>query len=111
MEHIAAFMILIACSDDYKTCTEQPAPAVAYEAVSQCEAELSPSIRMMAAGQKHALGKCLEIDPALFYQDAEIVWDVSSDGELEVVLELINPEMTVAAHAQSGTTDESRQLN
>ncbi|MBC7282013.1 hypothetical protein [Hoeflea sp.] len=111
MEHIAAFMILIACSDDYTTCTEQPAPAVAYETVRQCEADLSPSIRMMAAERKHALGKCLEIDPALFYQDAEIVWDVSAEGELEVVLELINPEMTVPAYAQSATPDDNRRLN
>ncbi|MBU4529216.1 MAG: hypothetical protein KUA43_18240 [Hoeflea sp.] len=111
MEHIAAFMILIACSDGYKNCTEQPAPAVAYETVRQCEADLSPSLRMMAAGQEHALGKCLEIDPALFYQDAEIVWDVTANGELKVVLELIDPEMTVPTYAQSATTDETRRLN
>ena len=72
MEHIAAFMILIACSDDYKTCTEQPAPAVAYEAVSQCEAELSPSIRMMAPGRNMPWANGLEnpIPAAVFYQDA-----------------------------------------
>lgn len=111
MEHIAAFMILIACSDDFKTCTEQPAPAVAYETVRQCETELSPSIRMMAAEQEHALGKCLEVDPALFYQDAEIVWDVTANGELEVVLEVINPEVTAPTYAQSATVDANRQLN
>ncbi|MDZ7602696.1 MAG: hypothetical protein U1A06_15090 [Hoeflea sp.] len=111
MEHIAAFMILIACSDDYQTCAEQPAPAVAYETVRQCEVELSPSIRMMTVEQGHALGKCVEIDPALFYEDAEIVWDVSTEGDLEVVLELINPEMTSPALAQSGPTDETRRLN
>lgn len=111
MEHIAAFMILIACNSDYETCTEQPAPAVAYESLQECEVELSPSIRMMAAGHEHALGKCVEIDPALFYEDVDLVWDVSAQGEIEVVLELINPEMDMQTVAQSSATDETRRLN
>lgn len=111
MEHIAAFMILIACGDDYKTCSEHPAPAIAYETVRQCEAELSPYIRMMAAEQEHALGKCIEIDPALFYEDAEIVWDVTAKGKLEVVVELIDPEMSAPTYAQSGAADANRRVN
>tara|TARA_R110002020_G_scaffold58372_4_gene160048 strand:- start:13979 stop:14314 length:336 start_codon:yes stop_codon:yes gene_type:complete len=111
MEHIAAFMILIACSDDYQSCTEQPAPAVAYETMQQCELELSPAVRMVAAWQERALGKCVEIDPALFYQDAEIVWDVTSEGEIEVALELIDPEMNMQTLAQSGPAEQTNRLN
>ena len=111
MEHIAAFMILIACNEDYQTCTEQPAPAVAYETLRQCEEELSPSVRMMTGNSDHALGKCIEIDPALFYEDVEIVWDVSANGEIEVALELINPEMHMTNLARSETDGETRRLN
>ncbi|OCW56944.1 hypothetical protein [Hoeflea olei] len=112
MEHIAAFMILVACNGGYDSCSEQPAPAVAYETVQQCEAELSPAIRMMAAKQDHALGKCVEIDPALLYEDAEIVWDVSKDGEIEVAIELIDPEINLQTLAQSDSNrDETRQMN
>jgi hypothetical protein len=49
MEHIAAFMILIACSDDLQACNEIPAPAVAYETVQECEAELTPAMRTISA--------------------------------------------------------------
>lgn len=111
MEHIAAFMILIACNEDYKSCTEQPAPAVAYETLRQCEEELSPSIKVIAEQTDKALGKCVEIDPALFYEDAEIVWDVSAKGEIEVAIELINPEMTVTTLARSDAAGEGRRLN
>ncbi|WP_052161831.1 hypothetical protein [Hoeflea sp. BAL378] len=110
MEHIAAFMILIACSDDYQSCTEQPAPAVAYETMQQCELELSPAVRMITA-KSHALGKCVEIDPALLYEDAEIVWDVTTEGEIEVALELIDPEINLQTLAQSEPTEETNRLN
>lgn len=111
MEHIAAFMILIACNGGYDDCAEKPAPSVAYESVQECEAELSPSIRMMAARNEHALGKCVEIDPALFYEDAELVWDVTDQGEVEVALELINPEMDLQTVAQSSSVDDNHRLN
>lgn len=101
MEHIAAFMLLIACSDDFQACTEEPAPAVAYETLEQCELELSPAIRMSAARHDKLMGQCVEIDPALFYEDAEIVWDVTKDGEIEVAIELINPDVNLNALAGS----------
>jgi len=111
MEHIAAFMLLIACSDNLQTCKEIPAPAVAYETVDQCEAELTPAVRTMSASQKKSFGKCVEIDPALFYEDAEIVWDVTQDGEIEVSLELINPEMSIQSIARADVPDTTSRLN
>ncbi|WP_420410159.1 hypothetical protein [Hoeflea sp.] len=111
MEHIAAFMILIACSDDLNTCSEQPAPAVAFESTQQCEMDLSPSIRMVAGNASRTFGKCIEIDPALLYEDAEIVWDVTEDRGLEVAIELINPEMSIRSVAQAPSNDQSTRLN
>ncbi len=99
MEHIAAFMLLIACSDDLQACNEYPAPAIGYETVEQCQAELVPAIQRIPAGQAKSFGKCVEIDPALFYEDAEIVWDVTQQGEIEVTLEVINPTMALQSVA------------
>ena len=101
MEHIAAFMLLIACGDDLQTCQEHPAPAVAYETVEQCRAELTPALRTMSASQTTTFGKCVEIDPALFYEDVEIVWDVTREGGLEVSLDVINPHMAVQSVARA----------
>lgn len=108
MEHIAAFMLLIACSDDLETCKEYPAPAVAYETVEQCRAELTPALHTMSASQPNAFGKCVEIDPALFYEDVEIVWDVTREDGIEVALELINPEMTVQSVARAEVPEASK---
>ncbi|MCC0035522.1 MAG: hypothetical protein H6887_09700 [Hoeflea sp.] len=116
MEHIAAFMLLIACGDDLQSCREYPAPAVAYETVEQCRAELTPALRSISASQTKSFGNCVEIDPALFYEDVEIVWDVTREGGLEVSLEVINPHMAVqsVAHADitaSGSQETGRELN
>lgn len=111
MEHIAAFMILIACSEDLNTCSEQPAPAVAFETMQQCEMNLSPSIRMAAGNASRTFGRCIEIDPALLYEDAEIVWDVTEDQGLEVTVELINPEMSIQSVAQAPSNGEATRLN
>ncbi|WP_412049515.1 hypothetical protein ACK6D9_17725 [Hoeflea sp. Naph1] len=111
MEHIAAFMLLIACSNDLQTCTEQPAPTVAYESMQQCELELRPALQIANGKYGKTMGKCVEIDPALFYEDAEIVWDVTAQGEIEVAIELINPQIDLNAMARSDHADETTRVN
>ncbi|MEX0953665.1 MAG: hypothetical protein WDZ83_00455 [Rhizobiaceae bacterium] len=81
MEHIAAILLLLGCSDDGRSCAELPAPHVGYEAEQICEEHL-PGV-MQRAGNSYPLviGKCIPVDP-LAEGDMEIVWDVTSEGEL-----------------------------
>lgn len=109
MEHIAAFMLLIACSDDLQTCQEYPAPAVAYETVEQCRAELTPALSTMSASQTTSFGKCVEIDPALLYEDVEIVWDVTRKGGIEVSIDVINPHMAIQSVARADIAANANQ--
>ena len=111
MEHIAAFMILIACSDDLQACNEIPAPAIAYETVQECEAELTTAMRTISASQDNSYGKCVEIDPALFYEDVEIVWDVTRIEGLEVTLEVINPQVAIQSMARADQVETGNNLN
>ena len=111
MEHIAAFMLLIACSEDLQVCKEYPAPAIAYETVEQCQAELRPAIRTISTSETKSFGKCVEIDPALLYEDAEIVWDVTQDGGLEIKLEVIDPHMALQAVARADYPETDSNVN
>jgi len=111
MEHIAAFMLLIGCSGDLQVCKEYPAPAVAYETVEQCEAELTPAISSLSGSQAKSYGKCVEIDPAMVYEDAEIVWDVTQDGGIEVALEVINPHMAIQSVASADYPATNSNVN
>jgi len=111
MEHIAAFMLLIACSDDLQVCKEYPAPAIGYETTEQCEAELAPAIRTIPEGQAKTFGKCVNIDPALLYEDAEIVWDVTQQGQIEVTLEVVNPHIALESVASIDRPGTYKNVN
>jgi hypothetical protein len=94
MEHIAAFMLLIACSNDLETCKEYPAPAVAYETVEQCRVDLTPALRTMSASKT---------------EDVEIVWDVTRKGGIEVSIDVINPHMAVQSVARADIAASTNQ--
>lgn len=111
MEHIAAFMLLIACSEDLQVCKEYPAPAIAYETAEQCQDELKPAIRIISTSLAKSFGKCVEIDPALTYEDAEIVWDVTQAGGLEVSLEVTNPHMAIQSVARADYPEAGSNVN
>ena len=45
MEHIAALLLIIGCSDDLSQCRELPAPVPLYEAAEDCNRALPDSAR------------------------------------------------------------------
>lgn len=101
METLAAFMLLLSCSKDLATCTQIPAPTVAYSSVEECNAALAPQIGRAGKGAKVAIGKCIEFDQSPLEADAEIVWDISPQGELVAGLVAVTPdEQTDAALAE-----------
>ncbi len=48
MEHIAALLLIIGCSDDLGQCKELPAPVPVYETVEECESDVSGSVRLFS---------------------------------------------------------------
>ena len=82
MEHVAAFMLLLACGDDISACAEIPGETIAYETVQLCEEELPAQMRRAAADSPQVIGQCIEVDPAMDHSDTRIVWNMSPDGVL-----------------------------
>lgn len=99
MEHVAALLLLIGCSDDLGQCRELPAPTEVYETVEECEVDLQPSISLFTTRHPQVFGQCVEVDPAIEEEDAELVWDVKPDGTLYAMIEV--PEVMVAARPES----------
>jgi hypothetical protein len=81
MEHIAAILLLLGCSDDGRACMEIPAPQVGYETEQACEDALPAAMRIAGDKRPLVLAKCVAVDP-LAEGDMEIVWDISAQGEL-----------------------------
>ena len=103
MEHIAALLLIIGCSDAMDRCEELPAPVPVFETVEECEATLRPSIDSLRHERRHVIAKCVTVDPALEEEDAELVWDINPDGTL--FAEIGSPDIMVASNASSREKD------
>ena len=47
MEHIAALLLIIGCSQDMKVCEELPAPVPVYETATECDSDLQAALRQL----------------------------------------------------------------
>lgn len=102
MEHIAALLLIIGCSDDLGQCRELPAPVPVFETVEECESELPVSLGSFTGQHPRIFAQCVTVDPALEEEDAELAWDVKPDGTL--VASISVPDVMVASN--SGSKDD-----
>jgi hypothetical protein len=98
MEHIAAIMILIGCGHGDVDCKEVPSPTVGYEAMEMCEREMEDVLRSASNQYPITYGKCAEVDPAMFEQDAVVAWDFGSNGDL--MIEVLPADSLYASNEQ-----------
>lgn len=87
MEHIAAFLLIIGCSEDLSQCRELPAPVPIYETMEECDTELPYSFSAFMGDFPQLLARCIEVDPAMEEVDAELVWDITAEGHLVAAVE------------------------
>lgn len=99
MEHIAALLLIIGCSGDLGECRELPAPIPVYETQEECQGDLPVAIAMVEGQAEKILARCVFVDPALDEEDAELVWDVNTDGTLYASIE--TPALAVASVGES----------
>jgi hypothetical protein len=94
MEHIAALLLILGCSDDLAECQELPAPVAVFETAEECDAVVHGTLRSFTHQFPQILAKCIAVDPALEEEDLELVWDIEPDGTLQASVEI--PEVMVA---------------
>ena len=88
MEHVAALLLIVACSD--AECRELPAPVPIFETLEECQTELQPALSVYVTRHPQVFAKCVEVDPAIEEEDAELVWDIGPDGTLQASIEASN---------------------
>ncbi|GAA4121324.1 hypothetical protein ACFFTN_20805 [Aminobacter aganoensis] len=86
MEHIAALLFVVSCSQDLSGCREIPAPTPLFEVFEDCQAELPKAIGILAPQYPRILAKCLEVDPALEDDYNQLTWNVLPNGTLDASL-------------------------
>jgi len=82
MEHVAALLLILGCSDDLGQCRRLPAPTSAFETAEGCEHAMEPAMRRFASSYPQIMATCVHVDPAHRHGDSDIVWQVSPDGDL-----------------------------
>ena len=100
MEHIAALLLIVGCSQDMKQCEELPSPVTVYETAGECDADLTATLGRLDGRKPRVMGTCVYVAPAMEEEDAELVWDVTADGALRASVEVVS--MDVAS--MKGTT-------
>ena len=87
MEHAAALLLLLGCSDDLSQCRELPAPTIFYQTKAACDRALPYSLGAFTGQFEQLYAQCLPVDPAMEDEDADLVWEVKPDGTLIVSVE------------------------
>ncbi|MBX3579685.1 MAG: hypothetical protein KF723_20975 [Rhizobiaceae bacterium] len=107
MEHIAAVLLIIGCSDDLSQCRELPAPVALYETAQECETGLPVSLRGRANEYPQLFAQCLVVDPALEEEDVVLSWGIRNDGML--VASVGVPDVMVATNSSGTAVGNLRQ--
>jgi hypothetical protein len=96
MEHIAAVLLIVGCSNSLEQCRELPAPVTVFETLGECSAERPFAVGDLSQAEPRIFSRCLPVDPALEDDYNEIVWNVRADGTFEASVEISN--MLVASN-------------
>ncbi|MDX8445565.1 hypothetical protein [Mesorhizobium captivum] len=107
MEHIAALLLVIGCSDAMTECRELSAPVSVFETFEACTAERPFALGDLQGQARHVVGECLVVDPALEDDYDQIVWNVRPDGSLDASLKVSG--MLVASNGARPEKDSLQQ--
>lgn len=86
MEHIAAFLLVIGCTNSMTECRELQVPVSIFETADECTAERPFAMGDVQGQAQRIVAKCLAVDPALEDDYDQIVWNVRPDGNLDASL-------------------------
>ncbi|TPN49323.1 MULTISPECIES: hypothetical protein [unclassified Mesorhizobium] len=97
MEHIAALLLVIGCTNSMADCHELQVPVSVFATVDECTAERPFVVGDVREQAQHVVAKCLAVDPALEDDYDRIVWNVHTDGSLDASLAISS--LVVASNA------------
>lgn len=109
MEHIAALLLIIGCSNDLSQCQELPAPVPVYEAAEDCDSELPASVGAFTGQYDQIFARCVPVDPALEEVDAELTWDVRPDGTLFAAIQAVPADVMMASNSHRSSKEYRRE--
>jgi hypothetical protein len=98
MEHAAALLLLIGCTDDLSRCRELPAPTTFYATKADCDRALPSSLGAFTGQFEQLYAQCVPVDPARERQ-AGLIWKILPDSTLIASAEAA--DVIVASNSQT----------
>jgi hypothetical protein len=81
MEHAAALLLLIGCTDDFSQCRELAAPTTFYQTKAECDRALPSSLGAFMGQFEQLYAQCIPVDPDRERQ-AKAIWKILPDSTL-----------------------------
>lgn len=100
MEHIAALLLIVGCSDDLQQCQELPAPAPVFQTVQECNEMMESTMLDFTGEYPQILARCVSTDPSKEYTDARLEWDISPAGNLTASIETSSDYMIASTGSE-----------
>lgn len=97
MEHIAALLLIVGCSNGLDQCRELQAPLSVFETMAECATARPEIVKRLQDPKQKVFSRCLVVDPALEDDYDQIIWNVQADGTFDASLGVAG--MVVASNA------------
>ena len=104
MEHIAALLLIVGCSNGLEQCHELPTSVSVFETMQECASRRPVAVAELRHSQQRIFSRCLAVDPALEDDYDWISWHVRDDGTFDASVEIAG---TVVASNGAGRSEES----
>lgn len=109
MEHIAAVLLVIGCSNTMTECRELPVSVSVFETAQECTAARPFALHDVQGQAPRTIARCLSVDPALEDDYDQIVWNVRPDGTLDASVEISDLEVASSrARPEKGSLSQQR---
>jgi len=83
MEHVAALMLIVGCSDGMAQCDGLQDRMPLFETATACRAAIMDEIIAHVGARPYVLGHCIDVDPAIPATGWSVSWTVSAAGVIE----------------------------
>lgn len=100
MEHIAAVLLIVGCSQSLEQCRELPAPVSVFETMAECATQRRTAIEGLGQTAPRIFSRCLKVDPALEDEYDTITWSVKANGVFEASVDITSFDVASNTYGQ-----------
>ncbi|MCZ2328888.1 hypothetical protein [Bartonella sp. F02] len=80
MAPLVSILLLVACTDDLKSCYSNNTMVKIYETVQACEQQMIPLVKKFSPHGEQIFAQCTNIHTNLQLEKIDLIWSVTNHG-------------------------------